>query len=437
MMVNARNTEIWLPDDAAKPRVVIIGAGFAGITLIKELRGQPVNVVLLDKNNFHQFPPLFYQVATSGLEPDAISFPVRKLFKGYKNFLFRMAAANEVDPQTQIIYTSQGYVKYDYLVIATGSTTNFYGLDGVEKYAIGLKSVRESLDLRSLMLENLEQAAITTDERERHKLTNVVIVGGGPAGVETAGALAEYKKYVLPKDYPYFCDDTMKIYLVEAGPRLLPAMTTYASTATLKDLTKMGVEVMLNTSVKAYDGNVVDLGDNRQLTAATLVWTAGVKGDFPAGIDKTAILPGNRIAVNRFNQVNGYNNIFAIGDVAGMSTDTHPRGHPMVAPAAIQQGRLLAGNIMRHLGNKPMQPFVYHDKGSLATIGKKRAVADLGKWHFRGFFAWIIWSTVHLLSIIGFRNKLFVGLNWLTSYLSYDKSNRLIIRKYKRQGPGN
>jgi NADH:quinone reductase (non-electrogenic) len=433
-MSDIHNREIWLPD-ADLPRVVVIGAGFAGISLIKKLRQQPVSVILIDENNFHQFQPLFYQVATSGLEPDAISFPVRKLFKGYKNFLFRMACVEEVKPEQGRIYTDEGYVDYDYLVIATGSKTNFYGLDNVEKYGLGLKSLKESIDLRSLMLENLEKAAITTNEQERHPLTNVVIVGGGPAGVEMAGALAEYKRFVLPKDYPYFCDDTMKIYLVEAGPRLLSAMSTASSDATLKDLRKMGVEVLLNAGVKSYDGKVVDLGKSEQLKASTLVWTAGVKGDFPKGIDKAIILPGNRLEVNEYNQVNGYQNIFAIGDVGGMISKEYPHGHPMVAPAAIQQGDNLALNIANLLNNITLRPFVYRDKGALATIGRKRAVADLGGQHFKGFFAWIIWSTVHLLSIIGFKNKMFVGLSWLSSYITYDKGNRLIIRKYRKELP--
>jgi len=433
-MRNLRDREIWIPD-ADLPRIVIIGAGFGGISLIKKLRNKPISVVLIDKNNFHQFPPLFYQVATSGIEPDAISFPVRKLFKGYKNFLFRMALVEEINPEEQKIYTNEGYVNYDYLVIATGSITNFYGLDNVEKFGIGLKSIKESLDLRSLMLENLEKAAITTSEKERHWLTNVVIVGGGPAGVEMAGALAEYKRFILPKDYPYFCDETMKIYLVEAGPRLLAAMSKASSDVTLKDLTNMGVEVLLNTGVKSYDGREVDLEEKHCIEAATLVWTAGVKGDFPKGIDKVKILPGNRIQVNEFNQIAGNNNIFAIGDVGGMISEGFPNGHPMVAPAAIQQGEILAQNINNLLHNKPLIPFVYKDKGALATIGKKRAVADLGKRHFKGFFAWIIWSTVHILSIIGFKNKIFVGLSWLGSYITYDKGNRLIIRKYHRQEP--
>jgi NADH:quinone reductase (non-electrogenic) len=424
--------KIWIPD-ADLPRVVIIGAGFGGISLTKKLRSKQFSIVLIDQNNFHQFPPLFYQVATSGLEPDAISFPVRKLFKGYKNFIFRMACVEEINPDEKRVYTDEGFISYDYLVIATGSTTNFYGLDNVEKYGIGLKSVKESLDLRSLMLENLEKAAITTSEQERDRYTNVVIVGGGPAGIEIAGALAEYKRFVLPQDYPYFLDDTMKIYLVEAGPRLLMAMSATSSDVALKELEKMGVEVLLNTGVKSYNGEIVDLGDKPQIEAATLIWTAGVKGSFPKGMTGAVIVPGNRIEVNEFNQVVGYENIFAIGDVGGMISAEHPKGHPMVAPAAIQQGEHLAKNIQYLEGGRLLAPFVYHDKGSLATIGRKRAVAELGRWKFKGFFAWIIWSTVHLLSIIGFKNKIFVGLSWFGSYLTHDKGNRLIIRKYRRQ----
>lgn len=431
-MIIDRAKKIWLPENDL-PRVVIIGAGFAGISLIKELRDKQVSVVLIDKNNFHQFQPLLYQVATSGLEPDAISFPVRKLFKGYKNFLFRMAMVKEVSPAEQRVYTNEGYVTYDYLVIATGSVSNFYGLNAIEQNGIGLKSLKESLNLRSLMLENLEKAANTTDEEERQRLTNVVIVGGGPAGVELAGALAEFKRFILPTDYPYFKKENMSLYLIEAGPRLLAAMSVESSSTTLKDLSKMGVEVMLETAVNSYDGRVVDLKESPNIEAATLVWTAGVKGDFPEGMEDAVILPGNRLEVNEYNQVNSYKNIFAIGDVGGMISDAFPRGHPMVAPAANQQGVHLAKNLQNLLASKPLKPFVYNDKGSLATIGKKRAVADFGKRHFKGFFAWVIWSTVHLLSIIGFRNKIFVGLSWLGSYLTYDKGNRLIIRKYRRQ----
>jgi NADH dehydrogenase len=432
-MTTNRTKEIWLPDNEL-PRVVVLGAGFAGISLITKLCNKPLSVVLIDKNNFHQFQPLLYQVATSGLEPDAISFPIRKIFSGYKNFLFRMAKVENVEPDEKRVYTDEGYLSYDYLVIATGSVSNFYGLTEIERNGIGLKSLKESLNLRSLLLENLEKAAITTDEKERQQLTNVVIVGGGPAGVELAGALAEFKRFVLPKDYPYFNRETMNLYLIEAGSRLLAAMSESSSATTLKDLNKMGVEVILNTGVKSYDGSVVELGEKTNIDAATLVWTAGVRGDFPEGLEKAVVLPGNRIKVNSFSQVNGYKNIFAIGDVGGMISDDLPKGHPMVAPAAIQQGEHLAENIQKLLVKKPLKAFTYNNKGLLATIGKKRAVADFGKWHFSGFIAWAIWSTVHLLSIIGFKNKIFVGLSWLGSYITYDKGNRLIIRKYHRRG---
>lgn len=431
-MSKPKDEEIWIPD-ADLPRLVVIGAGFAGISLIKSLRKKAVSIVLLDQNNFHQFQPLLYQVATSGLEPDAISFPVRKLFKGYKNFLFRMVKVVEVRAGEQRVYTDQGYITYDYLVIATGSVTNYYGLDAIEKHGIGLKTLKESLNLRSLMLENLEKAAITNDEKERKRLTNVVIVGGGPAGVELAGALSEFKRFILPIDYPYFNKDTMNIYLVEAGPRLLAAMSVKSSSTTLKDLTKMGVEVLLETGVKSYDGREVDLDNSANIEAATLVWTAGVKGNFPKGITDTDVIAGNRLAVNNYNMVNGYQNIFAIGDVGGMITAKYPKGHPMVAQNAIQQGEHLAKNIINLLLNKKLVPFVYRDKGTMATIGKKRAVAEIAGWNFKGYLAWIIWSTVHLLSIIGFKNKIFVGLSWLGSYITYDKSNRLIIRKYSKR----
>lgn len=422
------NKSIYIPD-SKYPRIVIVGAGFAGIYLAKALKKAPFQVVLLDKNNFHQFQPLFYQVATSGLEPDSIVFPVRKIFRGFRNFVFRMASVDRIGRQEKVLYTDIGTLSYNYLVLATGSTNNFYGLKDVELQGIGLKSIRDSLDIRSNILQNIEKAVQAQDHKTRIKNTTIVIVGGGPAGVEMAGAIAEFKKYIFDKDYPELTGFPIQIHLVEAGSRLLAAMTEKSSQATLKDLKKLGVEVHLGTAVTSYDSGLVHLSNDQEIAAASLVWTAGVKGQFPAGIDEKHIVKGNRIAVDQFNQIIGYQDLFAVGDVAFMKTASYPDGHPMVAPTAIQQATHLAQNFIREKTN--WKPFVYFDKGSLATIGKKRAVADLGKFHFRGFFAWLIWSTVHLLSISGFKNKLRVGLNWMNSYFSYDKGNRLIIRRYR------
>ena len=424
--------KIWVPDSDL-PRVVVVGAGFAGISFIQKLKNKPFQVILLDKNNYHQFQPLLYQVATSGLEPDSITFPVRKLFKGQRNFVFRVAEVERIDTNAKRIYTNVGSLGFDYLVLGTGSDTNFYGLEAVQRNSIGLKSITDSLNIRSLMLQNLEKAALSCNVDERAALTSIVIVGGGPAGVEMAGAMAEFSKFVLPADYPDLKGELMKVYLVEAGTKLLGAMSEKSSKDTLKTLKAMGVEVLLGTGVKSYDGDTVDLGEGREIKTQTLVWTAGVAGVFPKGLERAISASGRRLKVNEYNQVKGYAYIFAIGDVSGMITNDYPHGHPMVAPAAIQQGVLLAENLVRKEAGKRMIPFGYKDKGSLATIGRRRAVADFGKMHYKGFFAWVIWSTVHLLSIIGFRNKLIVGINWLISYLTHDKGNRLIIRRYTKK----
>ncbi|MBL1279557.1 MAG: NAD(P)/FAD-dependent oxidoreductase [Fluviicola sp.] len=412
------------------PRIVIIGGGFAGLSLARTLRKKKVQVVLLDKNNYHQFQPLLYQVATSGLEPDSIAFPYRKQLWKYKNVHFRLTEVEEISPEHKTIKTDKGSLTYDYLVLATGTKTNFFGNKEMEKNSLGLKEIRDSLNIRHRMLLNLEQAAITCNDKDRDALTNFVIVGGGPAGVEMAGALAEFCKYVLPKDYKEYPSSIMKIYLLEGSGKLISGMSETASTKALNYLKKMNVKVMLNTRVTAYDGRNVVIQDNEDIIANNLIWTAGVTGQLPEGISKEHLVGGNRLKTNQFLQIEGLENVFAMGDIAAVITEDTPRGHSQVAQPAIQQGKFLAKTILLMIDKKPLvKGFKYKDKGSLATIGKRKAVADLGKFKFGGYFAWLIWSFVHLMSISGFRNKVLVGLNWAMSYFSYDKSNRLIIDK--------
>lgn len=412
-------------------RVVIIGSGFAGLQLAKKLGKNKFQVVILDKNNFYQFQPLLYQVATSGLEPDSIVFPTRKIVRSLKNIFFRMAEVLEIVADKKYVKTNKGYVEYDYLVIATGSTNNFYGMKDVKENSIGLKSIHEALAIRSLILQNLETAVDVALDEEKKINTTIVIVGAGPAGVEMAGALAEFKRYVYPKDYTELEDYPLTLHLVSASSKVLPTLSDKSSTHSIKDLRRLNVNVLLSVSVVSYDGVNVKLSNGDLIKSANLIWTAGVKGNFPKGLSPTIVQKGNRLEVNQYHQVEGYKDVFAIGDVAFMITDTYPNGHPMVAPVAIQQGKNLADNLLKP--KEQGKPFQYFDKGLLATIGKKSAVADFGKLHIWGIFAWLIWSTVHLMSISGFKNKLAVGLNWASSYFTYDKGNRLIIRKFKRK----
>ncbi len=422
---------VLIPSSEHK-RVVVIGGGFAGISLVKALRKVPVQVVLLDRNNFHMFQPLLYQVATGGIEPDNITFPLRKMFYGNKRFVFRMAEVQEIKPEKNLVITDIGFLHYDFLVLATGSENNFYRNRQLEQYAVGLKTIRESLDIRSLLLQNLEKAVNTSDPAEKRRLTTFVVAGGGPAGVEMAGALAEFREHIFVKDYPEMKPDTFRVYLVEGGSRLLANMDRKLSVYALQQLARMKVNVLLHSMVHSYDGERVLLNHDREIASRVLIWTAGVKGKPVKGLDPSVITHSGRIHTDAYHRIKSYPDIFAVGDIAFTEEEAYPEGHPMVAQAAIQQGENLAANISRILhGDKP-EAFRYRNKGILATIGRKRAVAETGRHKWKGLAAWWLWSVIHLFSISGFRNKLLVGINWTWNYLTFDMGNRLIIRKYNK-----
>ena len=416
------------------PRVVIIGGGFAGLAAAKGLEKQELQVVLIDKHNYHTFQPLLYQVATGGLEPDSIAFPLRKRFNDVENYYFRLAEVTNVNSEKNEIETTIGSLEYDHLIIATGSTTNFFGNKNVEKFAMEMKSIPQSLNIRSLILENFEEALLTSDLEERKALMNFVIVGGGPTGVELAGALAEMKKGILPKDYPDLDIRLMKINLIQSSGEILKGMSDKASEKAEDFLVKLGVDVWKNLRVLDYDGKKVTTNGEDHFIAETVIWAAGVKGESVPGLQNECLIErANRFKVDEFNGVIGYKNVYAIGDVACMKSEKHPYGHPMMAQPAIQQGRLLAKNILLELKGKDQKKFMYKDKGSMATIGRNKAVVDLPKWKFQGVFAWFVWMFVHLFSLIGFRNKAIVFMNWVYNYIRFDRETRLIIRPYKKK----
>jgi NADH dehydrogenase len=422
-----------------KKRVVIAGGGFAGLELAKKLCSADVQIVLVDRQNFHTFQPLLYQVATAGVESSSIVSPFRKIFEDQDNFYFRMADVQSVDTQAQILETSIGLIHYDYLVIATGATTNFHGNEEIRKKAIPLKNLDDALSIRNTILTNFEKALQIDDDVQLNSLMDFVIVGGGPTGVEVAGALSELRKHVFPKDYKELDFVNMDIHLIQSGPDLLKGMSPEASKKALSFLQHIGVKVWLNCRVRSYDGYMVTLDTGEQLCSRTLIWAAGVTGAPIEGIREECMTRGNRLKVDAYNRVIGYDNIFAVGDIASMITPLYPEGHPMMAQPALQQGRCLGKNFRKMLTGKPMKPFVYHDNGSMATIGRNRAVADVKifkryvKMH--GWPAWLIWMFVHLFSIIGFRNRLIVLINWTYSYFTYDTGIRLIIGRKKENVP--
>lgn len=416
------------------PRVVIIGGGFAGLALAKKLKNKNFQVVLLDKHNYHTFQPLLYQVATGGLEAGSIAYPIRKVIQEYQDFYFRLTSVKEIDTQNQKIISEIGDLHYDYLVIATGSKTNYFGNKEIERNSMSMKTIPQSLNIRSLILENFEQAVLTREEADKNALINFVLVGAGPTGVELAGALAEMKRAILQKDYPDLDISKMEINLVQSGDRVLNTMSEKSSAAAEKFLVDLGVKVWKNVRVTNYDGRTITTNSDLTFETATVIWTAGVQGAAIHGLDaKSLVERVDRIRVNQYNQVVGYENIFAIGDIASMESEKYPQGHPMMAQPAMQQGNLLAENLVKLKNKQPMKTFVYNDKGSMATIGRNLAVVDLPKYHFNGFFAWFVWMFVHLFSLIGFKNKAVVFLNWVYNYIRFDREGRLIVRPYKKR----
>jgi len=413
-------------------KVIIIGGGFAGINLARHLKGDAFEILLIDKNNYHQFQPLFYQVATAGLEPASISFPLRKFFHGQKNIKIRIAEVTQIDAAQNTVETSIGKLSYDYLIIATGADTNFFGNKAIEEKAIPMKSVSEAVFLRNRILQNFEDV-LTAPEEDKEGLMNIVVVGGGATGVEVSGALSDMRAYALPKDYPEIDFKKMNIYLVEAGEKTLAAMSPESSKKSKEYLEKLGVNVMLKTSVKEFDGKQVVLSDGKTLNSTTVVWAAGIKGNVLPGLSPEIITKGNRIKVDRFNAIEGYRNIFAIGDLAWMSTPKYPNGHPQVGNVAVNQGKRLGHNLTAVAKGKQMKEFEYKDLGSMATVGRKLAVVDLPFAKFQGFFAWLTWLFVHLMLLLGVKNKLFTLLNWAWSYIAFDQSLRLIIKPYKKK----
>lgn len=416
------------------PRVVIIGGGFGGIQLIKHLPRHQFQVVLIDKHNYHTFQPLLYQVATGGLEPGSIAYPLRRVFKNRPHFHFRVGEVQQILPGEQCVTTSIGKIFYDYLVIASGSTHNFFNLRDDADQFMPLKTVPEALNLRSVLLQNMEKALLTRDEALRKQFMSVVIVGAGPTGVELAGAISEMRKYVLPKDYPELDFSQMAIHLFEMHDEVLPPMSATSSREALEALKKFGVQVHLQTAIKGYNGSFATASDGQQYAAETFIWTAGVQGAIVGGLSDDCRVPGNRLQVDRFNRVGAYENIFAIGDVAAMVTEETPKGHPMVAPVAMQQGSHLAQNLSRLQSDQLLVPFSYKDKGAMATIGRNNAVVDIKNRSMSGFAAWFIWMFVHIMQLIGFRNKAIVLVDWVWNYITYDRALRLIIRPYARPG---
>ncbi len=417
-----------IPDPGYK-RIVIVGGGFGGLTLAQKLSNSPYQVILIDKNNYHQFQPLFYQVAMAGLEPSSIVFPFRKVFQKANNVLFRVAEFQEVFPTEKYIMTDQGRLKYDSLVICLGADTNYYGNEKVMNNVIPMKSVSEALYLRNAILNDYEKALLTDNEEERQSLMDIVIVGGGATGVEVAGALAEMRKDVIPKEYKELNYKEIDIHLIHGADMLLKGMSENASRSAETYLRELGIKMKMDTQVTDYDGEVVTMEDGTTLRSRKVIWAAGIIGNAVNGIPKESTVRGRRIKVNRFNEVEGLKDIYALGDIAYMEEpEKFKTGHPQVAQVSIQMAKNLAANLRKISKAQPIQEFKYKDLGSMATVGRHKAVVDLPFWRFQGFFAWFVWLFVHLFAIIGMKNKIFIFINWVWSYITYDQALRLIIK---------
>lgn len=418
-------------------QIVIIGGGFAGINLAKELENQKgIEIILVDKNNYNFFPPLIYQVATAYLEPSSISYPFRKFFAGKKNLQFRLGEVQRVIPSENKIILNNGELQYDYLVFATGAETSYFGMENVKKNAIPMKTLNDAIEMRNTLLKNLEKAAICKDIRERRKLLTIVVVGGGPTGVEVSGMFAEMRKNILLKEYPELATAASQIYLVDGGDALLSPMSLASQKDTLEAVTQLGVVVRLNARVVNYENDIVYFADGQTIQTKNLIWAAGVTAKVFEGIPPESYGRGKRMITDAYNKITTTENIYAIGDTCIQFTDVNfPEGHPQVAQVAIQQGINLAENFKAMLKNKSLKPFKYNDKGSMAIIGKNKAVVDLPKpkLHFNGFFAWLIWLFVHLMSLISYRNRIKTFYNWMIAYFSKDQSLRMIIRPEKRK----